>query len=170
MIELVRSRAQWAAVAVGAAVAVLLLSTWIVQGGSATAPARVTLVAERSNDLDVHPVTGPLGTGTLRPSSPALVRVVKARNPTGGKLMVSLRAAPDDPGLDSVLAFRIRHAGVTIFDGSLADLRTRGTASFELESHKTTGVEVSAWIPLGSKGYGARDETVPLRFVTRPSG
>jgi hypothetical protein len=169
MYTLIRAKVEWSAVAIGAMLALALLSSWMLPGGSATAPARVTLVAERSTDLDVKQVLGPLGTALLTPASPALVRVVDARNATGGTLTVRLQAAPDDHGLDHDLSLRLRTGDKTIFNGPLADLRARGSRPFSLASHESVRIHVSAWIPPGRKGYGGRDETIPLRFVTAPA-
>ena len=104
----VRSTTEVGAALMGAALAVALLAGWMVPRGSNAAAAVVTLVAARSTDLDVQPAGAPLGRASLVPASPALERVVIARNATASALVVRLRAVPRDKSLDGALAFRVR--------------------------------------------------------------
>src|SRR5437868_1609144 len=101
-----RSTAEWGAIAIGATIAVAFLSSWYFPTKSTTSPATVTLVAERSNDLAVDPVAGPLAVASLWPASHPVRRVIEARNATGGTLVVRLRAVPETHDLDPVLVFR----------------------------------------------------------------
>jgi hypothetical protein len=162
----VRSIAEWGAAAVGAALAGGLLVGWAVPGGSAPPPASVTLVTERSQDLDLRPAGDTLGRALLSPASPALTRAVTARNATAGALVVRLRAVPREAALDGALAIRIRTGGATVFAGRLWKLRKRGSRAFTIPSHATARVVVRTWLPAGALGYEARVETVPLQFVT----
>ncbi len=162
----VRSIAEWGAVASGAALACALLVNWAVPGGTRVPPASVTLVAERSQDLDLRPAGVTLGRAMLAPASPALTRVVTARNATASALVVRLRAVPREASLDGALAFRIRTGGTTVFSGTLGELRRTGTRTFTIPSHETARVELRTWLPTTARGYEARVESVPLRFVT----
>ena len=162
----VRSTTEVGAALMGAALAVALLAGWMVPRGASATAAVVTLVAARSNDLDLQPAVAPLGRASLVPASPALERVVTARNATASALVVRLRAVPRDHSLDGALAFRVRTRGLTIFSGSLGELRRRGSDTFTLPSHRTARVEIRTWLPRGAQDYEARGETVSLRFVT----
>ena len=162
----VRSIAEGGAAVAGAALACALLVNWAVPGGTRTPPASVTLVTERSQDLDLGSADETLGRAMLAPASPALTRVVTARNATAGALVVRLRAVPRDASLDGALAFRIRSGGTTLFSGRLWKLREHGSRAFTIPSHGTVRVVVRTWLPAHSIGFAARDETVPLQFLT----
>ena len=162
----VRSRAEWGAVVIGAAVAASLLAGWTVSGGTRAVPASVTIVADRSNTLDLRPVVVPQGHATLAPASPALEWAFTARNATASALVVRIRAVPQDAALDGALALRVQTRGATIFSGQLRGLRLHGSDAFPLASHKTVRIEVHAWMPSTARGYEARVESVPLHFVT----
>jgi hypothetical protein len=162
----VRSIAEWGAAAIGAAVAGSLLVGWAVPGGTTAPPASVTLVAERSQDLDLRPAGSTLGRALLAPASPALTRVVTARNATASALVVRLRAVPREASLDGALAIRIRAGGSTVFAGRLWKLRERGSRPFTIPSHESVRVQVRAWLPAHAIGFEARAETVPLQFLT----
>lgn len=162
----VRSTAEWGGAVIGAALAASLLAGWTVSGGTRAVPASVTVVADRSDDLDLRPTVVPQGHAGLAPGSPALEWAFTARNATASALVVRIRAVPQDEALDGALALRVRTRGVTIFTGLLRDLRLRGSDAFPLASHKTVRVDVHAWMPRTARGYDARVESVPLRFVT----
>src|SRR5262245_28725282 len=164
----VRSTAEWGGAMIGAAVAVSLLAGWTVAGGTVPAPASVTLVADRSNDLDFGAAAASIGHAQLAPASPALERAFTARNATASALVVRLRAVPRETTLDSALALRVRVGGTRIFSGLLRDLRSTGSDRFTLASHRTARIDVRAWMT-GAPGYEARAETIPLRFVTEPA-
>src|SRR5262249_55668530 len=157
----VRSTAEWGAAAAGAALAGAMLVSWAVPGGSRVPPASVTLTAERSADLDLRPVGVALGRARLVPASPALTRVVTARNATAGALVVRLRAVPREASLDGALAFRVRTGGVTIFSGTLGELRRAGTGTFTIPSHETARVQGRTWLPSAARGYARA--TTPRR-------
>ena len=162
----VRSTAEWGGAVIGAALAASLLAGWTVSGGTRAAPASVTIVADRSDTLDLRPLVVPQGHAGLAPASPALEWAFTARNATASALVVRIRAVPLDVALDDALALRVRTRGVTIFTGPLRDLRTRGSDSFPLASHATVRVDVDARMPSTARGYEARVESVPLHFGT----
>jgi len=151
---------------IGAALAVSLLAAWTVSGGTRAVPASVTIVADRSNDLDLRSVVVPQRHATLAPASPALEWALTARNATASALVVRIRAVPQDAALDGALALRVRTRGATIFTGRLRDLRLHGSDAFPLASHKMVRVQVDAWMPTTARGYGARVESILLRFLT----
>jgi hypothetical protein len=162
----VRSTAEWGGAVIGAALAASLLAGWTVSGGARAVPASVTIVADRSDTLDLRAAVVPQGHATLAPASAALEWAFTARNATARALVVRIRAVPQDAALDGALALRVQTRGETIFSGLLRDLRQRGSDTFVLASHKTARVEVHASIPAAARGYDARVESVVLRFVT----
>jgi hypothetical protein len=162
----VRSTAEWGGALIGATLAVALLAGWSVPGGTRPAPASVTLAADRSDDLDFGAAAVSIGHARLAPGSPALERAFTARNATASALVVRIRAVPQDVSLDDALALRVSTGHATIFSGPLRDLRSRGSDTFALASHETARIDVRAWLPASARGYQARVETVPLRFLT----
>jgi hypothetical protein len=169
MVAATNIRVEWAALVVGIALAGLAVAGWRVDGGAAVPPAELELVMAPSDSLAVTP-TGSVLEGTLSASGPedGLEGTMSVRNATGAGLDVRVQGAAGSPALDGVVSVRVSAKGQTVWEGTLGELRTGTPASFPLESHETTDVTITAWIPetASTDAWRARSERVELAFVT----
>ncbi len=162
----------WHGLALGAAAALAALSTWQVAGGSTPAPARLSLVADYSQTLDVRPA-GVALTRSVVPSASGngLIRPVTVRNATADPLRVRVRASSPDPALGRLVAVSVTKAGQTLVSGSLAGLRRPTATLLTLASHQTAQLDIDAWLPpTRDNEWHARLGTVTVSFVTEPVG
>jgi hypothetical protein len=165
-----RALTQGAALLAGAALGVLALSGWTVQGGTQAPPADLTLTAMWSSVLDVQPAgTNAVARKELRVGSPALAGSVRLFNATGEPVSVRVRAHTEERELDRSVRLRVQLGAKTLFEGSLEQLELFGSRPFDLASHARTRVAVRAWIPGSAVGYEAWVVHVALRFATAPT-
>ena len=151
----------------GAALAVVALLAWQVDGGAEPAPATVNVTMSSSADMAVEPVAG-AHSAELRASDAAASTERRATilNATGGTGVFRVVADPTTRDLDELLAIRIAVGGTSVFDGTLGDLR-EGSAAFELASHQKTDLTAILRLPVEEEtAWRGRSVDVRLRFET----
>jgi len=161
-------RVEWTALLLGVALAGLAVAGWRVDGGLTVPPAEVSLVTSASDTLAVTPTAEVKGTLRESGSDRGLESRMTVRNATGGAVAVRVQAEPRSTALDTALLVRVTAKGQTAWEGPLGALRTGTPDAFVLQSHETTDVTVTAWIPASADDaeWRARAETVTLSFLT----
>jgi hypothetical protein len=169
MVAATNIRVEWTALVVGIVLAGLAVAGWRVDGGTGPAPAELSFVMAPSDSLAVSP-TGTTLEGSLSPSGPqdGLEGRMSVRNATGSPLVVRVQGVAATQALDASVAVRVSAQGRTVWEGVLGDLRTGMPTGFRLESHETTDMTITAWIPDSAdvNAWRARSEMVELRLVT----
>ena len=164
-------RLEWAALALGLALAALAVAGWRIEGGVKPPAARLAIVTAPNTDLAVTPAGETRVEAALRAGGPqsGIQREVEIRNATANPLEVHVTAATETQELEQALQLRVQAGTSTLFQGSLEELRT-GSNSFRLPSHETTDVTVLAWIPeTASRSWEARSDSLRIGFTTDPT-
>jgi hypothetical protein len=151
----------------GVSIAVVALVSWRVPGGERTLGANVRMEALQTGAVGVAPLHPFLSAPSLLPGS-SVAGDVTVRNQTGVRLAVRLRALPSTPELDSLLGIRVGARDQTLYDGSLAGLRTAGTRPLALNPAEAADLHVRASLPSGLRtGFQGRILDVTLQIDTR---
>lgn len=172
MLAATRIRIDWLALLVGIALAGLAAVGWRVDGGVEVPGAELTISTAPSQDLASVEASG-VETRTLRAtaSEDGLERRVTVRNATGETLAVGFRAETTTKDLDGALRVRVQADEQTVFEGTLAELRAGTSESFQLPSHATSSIAISAWIPItaAEQTWKARSDQLRIEFLTTPT-
>jgi hypothetical protein len=163
-----RSRGR-AAAPIGFALGFLLVAAalllWRVPPGDGIIGASIVFSSAPTGELTVSP-SGPFLTeNDLRPTEGANGGVV-VRNQTGSRLGVRLRALPSAHDLDHVLRVRVAAGDERVFEGPLVRLRA-WTRAFAVGPGESRAIRVRAWIPVATKGFAGRVESIPVELDSR---
>jgi len=173
MLAATRIRTDWLALLVGIALAACAAVGWRIDGGVEVPAAEVTILTAPSQDLAVVEGSDVIVTRALRPttSEEGLERRLTVRNATGAALAVGFRAETTTTDLDGALRVRVLADEHSVFEGTLAELRTGTSESFQLPSHATASISVRAWIPVtaAERAWKARGDQVRIEFLTTPT-
>jgi hypothetical protein len=154
----------------GIGLAVLLMISWRIPGGSGHLGADVSLVAIPPGELVVSSDNRFAAARDLEPGRGEARGTLGVRNIAGRAQTVRVRALPSTRDLDRLLQLELRAGGRVIARGPVGDLRRFGRA-FTIPSDRSTRLEARAWLP-GSAGGGWRGRIadVTLDFSAKSVG
>jgi hypothetical protein len=161
-----RRATRCAGLMLGAALVVFLLAGWRVPGGRVAPGADVTVIVNRTGELDIEPPGRLVSMHDLYPGRPAEALFI-ATNTTGSAVAVRLRARVDNADLDHQLSLRVAAWGEPMFTGPLAALRFATPPSLVLAPGASVPVIVRVWLPSRARAYRARSVRVSLELLTR---
>jgi hypothetical protein len=150
--------------AVGVALAMVVILAWRIPGGDGSLGASLTFSAAPTGELGVEPAGILISEPALRPAM-SVEGAMELLNQTASTLEVSLRALPSNPDLDRLLMVEVLAGGEPLFSGTLGALRRWTRTPLVLESGESRTLDVRAWFPGTVRtGYEGRIEQVPLQF------
>jgi hypothetical protein len=162
-------RTEWVALLAGLAIAAALVSTWRVETGGTSAPAKVEIVTSPSELIAISPDGVTAESQNLVPSlrEDGLRRQLVVRNASAEPLDVRVKAAVGGPALGEVVKFDVRAGDALVYSGLLTGL-TAGSGAFALDPGQSAALDVVAWIPeeSASDDWSGRSATVNLDLVT----
>jgi hypothetical protein len=156
---------------VGLAVAILAVWHWQIPPGTGFPGTDVIVASGPTGELDISPpgpfvVANGLAPGPLRSADHG---ALQARNQTGRRLDVRLRAVPDGHDLDHVLWVEATAGPNRLYRGDLAGLRGWTATPWILDSGQLEPLTVRVWIPTTVRsGYQGRIESVNIEFHALP--
>lgn len=172
MYELTRIRTEWAALALGLALAAALVLSWRISAETTVPSAHVEIVTAPSSEFAVTPDGRTTGQGALRPSAPegGFEREVTVRNATAGQLALSVRLPAEKSELDAALKARIAVDDTVVYDGVVRGL-SQGSSPYPMIGGQTARLSILVWIPESpSSDWKARSATLPLELVSVGEG
>lgn len=159
--------ASFIAFAVGAAVGILALGSWLVGGGHGYPGAEVVVSAPSPEGLLVTPAQSPfVERGGLRPGGAAASGSVLVRNVADRRLAVRVGAAPVSGALEP-LQLEIAAGRRILARGPLSALGRPGGTSVVLAPGEMRRIRARAWLGAAADGWEARSVEVGLRFDVR---
>jgi hypothetical protein len=159
-----------AGLVLGAVACAALLVSPRISRPAGVVDAALTLTASPTGELAVTPIGTVLDSGRLAPGAPAARGTMVVRNQTGIPLAVRLRAKPVTGDLDDVVRLRIRDADHTLFDGSLARLRS-GTRPIGLAPGAGQRLRIAATLRAHAPdGFEGRTDEVALELTSTTTG
>jgi hypothetical protein len=166
----IRIRTEWVAVLVGLAIAAAFVSSWRVEGGGSSAPAKVEIVTSPSEVVAVSPEGVTAESQRLVPSLPedGLRRQLTLRNATAEAIDVRVKATLGSPLLAEAVDAEVRAGSELVYRGPLSGLAA-GSNFFALDPAESVNLDVVAWIPEGmdSEDWAGRSVSAQLQLVTR---
>ena len=161
---------KWVGLAVGLAMAVVLLTTWQVPATSGTLGADVKLVATPPGELTLQPAGAFLQARGLSAGGAAGAGRLELRNITGRRLEVRLRLLPSAPDLDGALHVELGDAGDPVARGPLGTLRRWSRQAIVVEPGEARRLDGRAYVAGGAGDYEGRIVDVTVELRARPVG
>ena len=165
MYAMTRIRTEWAALALGLALAAVFVLSQRVGGETSAPAANVEIVTAPSAQFAITPDGVTSGEGALTPSSPdgGFEREVTVRNATAEPLEARAALPNESSPLDGALQARIQFDDRVVYDGPVRGLSS-GSDPYPLASGQTAQLSILVWIPESISGdhWEARSATLPI--------
>ena len=159
-------------ITIGACAAgVVVVSGLIPATHAALGGARLTMLAQDTGELDVHPNGRFLRATDLEPGPKrsGAAGAVRITNRTAAVMALRVRAIGPPRELGDLGRVAVTARNATLFEGPLRGLHDWSPGSMRLDPGQTGRIVVRAWLPASvHDGYQARGADLTLGFATRP--